>query len=149
MKCRALQASNALTAAYCGWPGLPQVFRLERQRIDKRTGTRTVKIVFGITSLTPAQADATRLAAIIRGYWGIENRLHWVRDVVCGEDASRIHTGKAPQIMALFRNVAISFLGLLGYDSPIEGLRHFAWHAAEAVKLVTERPRLTARTRMK
>ena len=146
---RALQASSALTAEYCGWPGLQQVFRLERQRIDKRTGGRSVKVVFGITSLTPAQADAKRLAALVRGHWGIENRLHWVRDVVCGEDASRIHTGKAPQVMALFRNVALSLLGLLGYDSPIEGLRHFAWHSDDAAKLVTECPKLTAWTRMK
>jgi hypothetical protein len=78
---------------------------------------RSVKVVFGIASLPPAQADATRLAALVRGHWGIENRLHWVRDVVCGEDASRIHTGKAPQVMAVFRNLAISFLGLLGYDT--------------------------------
>lgn len=146
---RALQASSALTAEYCGWASLPQVFRLERQRIDKRTGARTVTVVFGITSLAPAQADAKRLAALVRGHWGIENRLHWVRDVDFVEDASRIRTGKAPQLMAIFRNVAVSFLGLLGYDSPIEGLRHFAWHAAEAVKLVTQRPGLTARTRMK
>jgi len=64
-------------------------------------------------------------------------------------DASRIRTGKAPQLTAIFRNVAVSFLGLLGYDSPIEGLRHLAWHSAEVVKLVTERPKLTSRTRMK
>jgi predicted transposase YbfD/YdcC len=146
---RALQASNALNAEYCGWPGLEQVFRLERQRIDKRTGVRSVKVVFGITSLTPAQADAKRLAALVRGHWGIENRLHWVRDVLFGEDASRIHTGNAPQVMAIFRNVALSLLGLLGYDSPIEGLRHFAWHSDDAAKLVTECPELTAWTRMK
>jgi hypothetical protein len=77
---RALQASSARTAAYCGWPGLQQVFRLERQRIDKRTGVRSVKVVFGtlhctkrsasacVTSLTPAQADAKRLAARGRGH---------------------------------------------------------------------------------
>jgi hypothetical protein len=47
---RALQASSALTAEYCGWAGLQQVFRLERQRIDKRTGARTVTVVFDITS---------------------------------------------------------------------------------------------------
>jgi predicted transposase YbfD/YdcC len=146
---RSLQASSALTADYCGWPGLQQVFRIERQRLDKRTGTRTVRVVFGITSLSPARADAKRLAAITRGHWGIENRLHWVRDVVFGEDASRIHTGKTPQVLAIFRNVAISFLGLLGYDSPIEGLRHFAWHSDDAAKLVTECPELTAWARMK
>ncbi len=51
--------------------------------------------------------------------------------------------------MAVFRNLAISFLGLLGYDSPIEGLRHFAWHSDEAAKLVTECPGMTSWTRMK
>jgi hypothetical protein len=80
----------------------------------------------------------------VRGHWGIENRLHWIRDVNLGEDASRIRTGQAPQVMAVFRNVAIGLLGLLGYDSPIEGMRHFAWNSAEAVKLVSARPKLAA-----
>jgi len=146
---RLLQASSALTAEYCGWTGLQQVFRVERHRIDKRTRVRTVTVGFGITSLAPPRADAQRLASLLRGHWAIENRLHWVRDVDLGEDASRIHTGKAPQVMAIFRNVAIGFLGILGYDSPIEGLRHFAWHSADAVKLVTERPKLPAWARMK
>lgn len=146
---RTLQASSALTAEYCGWTGLQQVFRVERQRIDKRSGARSITVGFGITSLAPARADATRLAAILRGHWAIENRLHWLRDVDFAEDASHIRTGKAPQIMAIFRNVAISLLGLLGYDSPIEGLRHFAGHPADAVKLVTQRPRLSAGAKMK
>jgi len=55
---RALQASSALTAAYCGWPGLQQVFRLERQRIDKRTGVRSVKVVFGTPCTAPSAAQA-------------------------------------------------------------------------------------------
>jgi predicted transposase YbfD/YdcC len=145
---RTLQASSALTAEYCGWTGLQQVFRVERHRIDKRTGARSVTVGFGITSLAPDQADAKRLATILRGHWGMENRLHWIRDVEFGEDASRIHSGQAPQVMAIFRNVAIGLLGVLGYDSPIEGLRHFAWHSADAVKLVIERPKLPAWARM-
>ena len=107
LEVRAPQASSALTAEYCGWTGLRQVFRLERQRRDKRTGTRQVSVHYGITSLAPERADARRLAAINRGHWGIENHLHWVRDVVLGEDASRIRTGETPQVMALFRNVAL------------------------------------------
>jgi hypothetical protein len=51
--------------------------------------------------------------------------------------------------MAIFRNIAIGFLGVLGYDSPIQGLRHFAWHSADAVKLVIERPKLSAWAKMK
>jgi predicted transposase YbfD/YdcC len=141
---RELQASSALTAEYTGWAGLQQVFRIVRVRINKRTGQRERHVVYGITSLAPAQADARRLAQLVRGHWGIENRLHWVRDVNLGEDASRIRTGHAPQVMAVFRNVAISLLGLLGYDSPLEGMRHFAYNSAEAVKLVIARPNLAA-----
>jgi hypothetical protein len=46
-------------------------------------------------------------AVIHRGHRGIENRLHWVRDVNFTEDASRIHTGNVPQVMAAFRNLAV------------------------------------------
>ena len=50
---------------------------------------------YAITSLPPEQADAARLLEIWRGYWRIENRLHWVRDVVFGEDLSQVRTGGA------------------------------------------------------
>ena len=146
---RELRASSALSAEYTGWPGVHQVFRIERWRRNKRTGVREHRVVYGITSLPPERADARRLAQLVRGHWGIENRLHWVRDVDLGEDASRIRSGQAPQVMAVFRNVAISLLGLLGYDSPREGMRHFAWNSAEAVKLVTARPKLAAMPKMK
>ncbi len=146
---RELCASNALDAAYCGWAGLRQVFRIERHRIHKRTGQREVTVRYGITSLAPEQADARRLAALLRGHWGIENRLHWVRDVILAEDASRIRTGHAPQVMAVFRNMAVSLFGLLGFDSPSEGLRHFAWNPAEAIRIVTSRPKLTAGATLK
>lgn len=146
---RELRASSALSAEYCGWAGLRQVFRIERHRINKRTGEREVKVRYGITSLGPQRADARRLAAILRGHWGIENRLHWVRDVILGEDASRIRTGHAPQVMAIFRNVAVSLLGLLGFDCPSEGLRHFAWNPAEAIRIVTKRPKSLAQATLK
>jgi predicted transposase YbfD/YdcC len=146
---RELRASSALSAEYCGWGGLRQVFRIERRRINKRTGEREVKVRYGITSLSPKRADAKRLAALLRGHWGIENRLHWVRDVILGEDASRIRTGHAPQVMAVFRNVAVSLLGLLGFDCPSEGLRHFAWNPAEAIRIVTKRPKQVVRATLK
>ncbi len=146
---RELCASSALSAEYCGWAGLRQVFRIERQRIHKRTGKREINVCYGITSLSPERADAKRLAAIVRGHWGIENRLHWVRDVILGEDASRIRSGHAPQVRAVFRNVAVSFLGWLGYDSPSERFRHFAWNPAEAIKIVTKRPKQAAQATLK
>ena len=58
----------------------------------------------GITSLTAERADAGRLLQLTRGHWGIENGLHYRRDVTMGEDASRVRKGTAPQVMAALRN---------------------------------------------
>ena len=59
---------------------------------------------FAITSLPPERAEATRLLEIWRGHWGMEDRLHWMRDVVFGEDLIQVRTGSAPQLMAAFRH---------------------------------------------
>src|SRR5579875_1863390 len=39
-------------------------------------------------------AGPARIAACARGHWGIENKLHWVRDITYGEDASRVAPGR-------------------------------------------------------
>lgn len=82
-----------------------QVFELERVRVLK--GKIEVEAVYGITSLTRDQADAEALLALVRGHWGIENGLHWVRDVTMGEDACRVRRGNAPQVLAALRNAAL------------------------------------------
>ena len=66
-----------------------------------------MEVHYGITSLSEQQADAKRLLGLVRGHWAIENNLHWERDVVMGEDASRIRKGTAPQVMAALRNSII------------------------------------------
>jgi predicted transposase YbfD/YdcC len=145
---RSLVASSALRD-YSNWPGLEQVFRIERTVVDKRTGTTHTEVHYGITSLPPHAADAQRLAALVRSHWRIENRLHWVRDKDFAEDASRVRTQHAPQVMASLRNVAISLLRGLGYDCLIAGLRHCACHPDAAISLVTQPPVLAAPARMK
>ncbi len=41
-------------------------------------------------------------------YWGVENKVHHVRDVTQGEDASRIRMHQLPQIFAVARNFALN-----------------------------------------
>jgi len=79
-----------------------------RERTEK--GKTTVEVVHGITSLDPERADALRLLELTRGHWGIENGLHYRRDMTMGEDASRIRNGVAPQLMAAIRNSIIHVL---------------------------------------
>jgi predicted transposase YbfD/YdcC len=52
-----------------------------------------------VTSLSAEQASPADLLAHIRGHWTVE-ATHRVRDVIYGEDASRVRTGNAPPIMA-------------------------------------------------
>lgn len=85
-----------------------------RDRTDHRTGSKTREQVFEITSLTPEHASPAQIAALIRGHWGIENKVHWVKDVTYDEDRSQIRTGNAPRIMAAMRNLAISIHRLAG-----------------------------------
>lgn len=52
--------------------------------------------------------SAAAFAQRIRGYWGVENKVHYVRDVTQGEDASRIRTPPLVQLWALARNFALN-----------------------------------------
>jgi predicted transposase YbfD/YdcC len=143
---RAVEASTAL-AGYSELPGLQQVMRIERRVTDKQTGTVSDEITYGVASLTAAKANAKLLAGYTRGHWGIENRLHWVRDVDYGEDVSRVRTGNAPQVMAAIRNVAINLMRLNGFDSVAEAIRHYAAHQLAATFLVTKPLRIPSRVR--
>ena len=47
--------------------------------------------------ITSLDADAKAFRKLVRGHWGVENRLHWVLDVVFLEDQCRARTGHAPE----------------------------------------------------
>lgn len=68
----------------------------------------SIETVHYLTNLPPDAADADDLAKLIRGHWGIEGRLHLVRDVAFSEDRHRARTGNAPQNLAILRNTAIT-----------------------------------------
>ncbi len=104
---RTLRTTTILTKGQ-EWAGLKQGFELVRERTEK--GKTTVEVVHGISSLSPERADAKRLLELNRGHGGIENRLHYARDVTMGEDASRIRKGVAPQVMAGLRNSVVHVL---------------------------------------
>ena len=106
------------------------------RRTLTKNGRKSVEVVYLITSADPCQAPPATLAAWVQGHWGIENRLHWVRDVTFGEDASQTRTGQAPRVMATLRNTAISLLRLAGWDNIAQALRPHARHAARPVKLL-------------
>jgi predicted transposase YbfD/YdcC len=80
------------------FPHAAQAIQIVRRRTLK--GKRSAETCYAVTSLNVTQASHAQLAAIIRGHWGIEDRLHWVRDLDFDEDRSQIRTANGPRIMA-------------------------------------------------
>lgn len=113
---RTLTASDDLHG-YSDWPGLAQVFRLERRRVQTKRGKQTHEVVYGLTSLRSTEASAAQLLALSRTYWGIENGLHHRRDVTFHEDATRLTRGQAGRVMASLNNLVIGLLRAAGHTN--------------------------------
>jgi len=60
--------------------------------------------------LSSAKLDAKTFAHAVRAHWGIENRLHWVLDVVFHDDLARLRTDNGPHNMALVRHIAMNLV---------------------------------------
>jgi predicted transposase YbfD/YdcC len=133
LEIRTLESTTVLND-YLDWPGVSQVFRLKRVR--KIKGVETTEVVYGITSLSREKADAEALLGYVRSHWGIENRLHHVRDVTFGEDACRVRSGSAPQILAAIRNLTIPLLRKIQPKNIAAAIRCLAAKPRQAVKLV-------------
>ena len=117
-------ATRTQDVAWADWTGLGQFLRLERSVTVHGETTTTVQ--YAITSLSPDRASSERLLDLWRGRWEIENRLFWVRDVVFGEDASRIRSGTAPLSMSLIKNAAMNTLRALKVPNITAALRENA-----------------------
>jgi predicted transposase YbfD/YdcC len=121
-----LRTLKAVTVNHFGFPHAAQVLQVTRKTRDLSTRRWRTVVVYAVTSLTFAQASPARLADLLRGHWAIENGLHYVRDVTFSEDASRVRTGTAPQVMATLRNLAIGALSRAGPVNLAAALRHHA-----------------------
>ena len=91
---------------------------------------------YAVTSLTITQASHAQHAAIIRGHWGIEDRLHRVRDMDFGEDRSQVRTGSGPRIMASLRNLVITILRLTGAAGIAAALRYHARRPSRPLRTI-------------
>jgi predicted transposase YbfD/YdcC len=87
------------------WAGLQAVVRVAATR--REGPSELVETRYYLTSLAP---DAERLGQAIRQHWQIENRLHWVLDVIFHEDACRVRTGDGAQNLAILRHLALNLL---------------------------------------
>lgn len=116
--------------------GLQQIYRLERERVSKKTGKREIEIEYGISSLPGKEAGPKELLQWRRGEWKIENQSHYGRDVTYGEDQSPVRTGSGPQVLAALRNLAIGLMRGAGQQNIAAATRYYAARPWEALALI-------------
>lgn len=124
---------------YLDWPGVEQVYYLERQFTWMRQGqayktSREVEV--GITSLTREEAPPEKVLALRRQHWQIETGLHYRRDVTFHEDATRTTIDDAGSILSIVHNLVMALIKKAGFNNTAQGRRWFAGHLQEAFNLL-------------
>lgn len=96
-----------------GWTGIEQFVKVHRTGIRNQTPFQ--ETAYFITSTRSKKVK--QIAKGIRGHWGIENRLHWVKDVVMNEDNNKIKGNNAPENQSILKNIAINIYRNNGHQS--------------------------------
>jgi len=123
---------------FLDWPYLEQVFKLQRRFISTRTGEVQEQVVYGFTSLSREEILPKKLLKLTRSYWGIENGLHYRRDVTLREDRTRMTKGNTAQVMACLNNLIIGLLlTKTNYSYLPEARRYFDAFPNKAFALIT------------
>lgn len=119
---RRLGLFPASAEAKAQWPGLVWFVCLVRE--GRRQGQAYERSSYYICSYE--KAGAAMLAEAIREHWGIENRVHWEKDVTLKEDGNGISKGQAPENMSLLKSMALNIARKNGFNSMKDALIAFA-----------------------
>lgn len=127
---------SSLMNDYLDWPYLGQVFKLERRFITLATGEVETEVQYGLTSLTRQKANPEKLLAIVRSEWGIENGLHYRRDVTYQEDQTRMTDNRMGRAMAIINNLVVSLINSQGFTNHAQARREFNASPHKALALI-------------
>lgn len=89
------------------WTKLTTLIRIESERFLKVSAKTETEIRYYISS---KDESAAYFQKNIRAHWGIENKLHWMLDVIFNEDQSRKRAGNAAQNFSLVNKIALTIL---------------------------------------
>ena len=138
--------TSAMLNDYIDWPGVRQVYRLERHFTWIRQGNvikTSHAVEYGITSLSREKALPKQVMQGRRKHWRIETGLHYRRDVTFREDATRMTKGAAGRILATIHNVVLALIKQAGFQNAAQARRWFDGHLDQAFALLVLRnPRL-------
>jgi predicted transposase YbfD/YdcC len=128
---------------YLDFPGVGQVFVIERRSVDKKTGETSIDTAYGLTSHTPATANPARVLAFNRGHWSVENGCHYLLDWNWDEDRCTIRTGHGPENLTALRRFAIGVIKSKSRDTVAATIQRLARN----VRLVFDYLRMTDNSR--
>jgi predicted transposase YbfD/YdcC len=135
---RTITTSEMLNT-YAAWPGLAQVYRLEREFQWWRRGIcykTSRQVEFGITSLARPKVTPRQLLEIRRAHWGIETGSHYRRDVTLKEDTTRFTIGQGARVLANIHNLVLALIRQMGFLNAAQARRFFAAHLSQAFSLL-------------
>ncbi len=135
---RTITVSHALKG-HLNWIGAEQVFKLERHFVRVKDGKVMNEVVYGVTSLTAAEADPQHLLTVIRKHWQIETSLHYRRDDTLKEDRCTLRLGHAAEAMAVINNLVLGLLLRRGVRNVPDARRDFDADPAQAFTLIVGR----------
>jgi predicted transposase YbfD/YdcC len=118
---RTLNVFDAASLDAQQWPQVRSILSVHRQ--TTRKGKTSAHTAYYISSVATSAHTWMRL---VRGHWSVENRLHWVKDVVLGEDNAYGINSNALLNASVFRSITINLLRLNGFDSIKPALRLLA-----------------------
>jgi predicted transposase YbfD/YdcC len=139
LETREITVSSSLKG-YIDWPGVEQVMKIERHRLEIKTGKKGHETAYVITSQTRKEASPRRLLYQNRTYWGIENGLHHRRDTTFHEDRCRATRGNTGRIMAIINNLIIGLLSYTRQANHAEARRLYCANPHRAFRLLTVSP---------
>lgn len=114
------------------WQGIKRIIKLERS--GQREGKEYREGHYLLCSLETN--DAELVSKIIRSHWGIENRLHYVKDVYMNEDNSGIKGGHSAENLSIMKNIAINVYRYNGFQSIKYATRKFINRIPQQIELI-------------
>jgi predicted transposase YbfD/YdcC len=138
--------TSSMLNDYLDWPGLGQVYRLERKFDWIRQGKvfkTSCEVEYGITSIGSTPSSPAELLAFRRQHWSVETGLHYRRDVTFREDATRMTIAAAGRILATIHNLVIGLIKRAGHSNAAKARRYYEGHIAEAFGLLLSANRLS------
>ena len=109
---RTVRVFHASDLDVMGWPAVQSILWVQRSGLRK--GKTYCNECYYISSV---QTSAEQWQSLIQGHWGIENRLHWPKDVLFDEDKTRLEDPQSLLAWSIIRSFIINILMLRGYQS--------------------------------